>query len=331
MPKMASHAAARARHAPDRNLYRTLAYLADPEKPAPPAVQRTADCAALTELAKAHGVDAILWRKLGGGYDGPGGQDMLYRIAQAMLLERLRHEITAALASGGTRASVVKGPVFADRLYAMHGDRLFTDIDLLVEESAMGAAIGTMRELGYVRADGRQDGQRRSMEYKFTHPAHAHVLIELHGDMVHYPLLRRRASFGRRELLRAGDGDGETGGALLATAIVHATLGHKFERLAMLVDVLQAARRLPPADHRRFADTLSAMRLDLECAVCLGVTAALFEDATCADLASLFRKNLKDRIGAWLITPQAVIAAGEKSTNTSWLRRKSFRLMQYLP
>jgi hypothetical protein len=227
-------------------------------------------------------------------------------------------------------ASVVKGPVFARRLYSVRGDRLYTDIDLLVEDGAMGRAIATMGELGYAREDGLQDGLRRSMEYKFTHPKHGNVLIELHGDMVHYPMLRRRAAFGRRELLLAGDGDGEAPGALLATAIVHATLGHKLDRLIMLVDVLQAARRLPQADQGRFAETLAGLRLGLECAVCLGLTARLFGDAATAELAGRFRSGPRHRLGKLLVPPRAVIAAQDKSARASWMRRKTFRLLQYL-
>jgi hypothetical protein len=315
---------------PDRDLAGALAYLADPEKPAA-GVHGPAGREAVLALAEPHGVDAILWRKFGGGHDGPGGREMLHRIGQAMLLDRFRHDITRALAAGGVGLSVVKGPVFAERLYPVRGDRLFTDIDLMVEDGAMGKAIAVMAEFGYRRCDGPESGLRRSKEYKFTHPAHRNVLIELHGDMVHYPLLRRRAAFGRRELLRAGDGDGEAPGALLATAIVHATLGHKFERLIMLVDVLQAARRLPAADHRRFADTLAAMRLGLECAVCLNVTAGLFEDGAARELAGRFRSGLRSRAGRLLVTPRSVIAVKEKSPRASWLRRKAFRLLQYLP
>jgi hypothetical protein len=315
---------------PDRDLAGALAHLADPEKPAL-GVHEPAAREALLALAEPHGVDAILWRKFGGDPDGPGGREMLHRIGQTMLLDRLRRDITRALAASGAGLSVIKGPVFAERLYPVRGDRLFTDIDLMVEDGAMGKAIAAMGELGYRRGDGIESGPRRSKEYKFTHPGHRDVLIELHGDMVHYPLLRHRAAFGRRELLRAGDGDGEAPGALLATAIVHATLGHKFERLIMLVDVLQATRRLPAADHRRFAETLASMRLGLECAVCLNVAARLFEDDAAAELAGRFRSGLRSRAGGLLVTPRSVIAVKGKSPRASWLRRKTFRLLQYLP
>lgn len=307
----------------------TLAYLADPEKPGLD-VEDAALRHGLLELARAHGVDTIVQRKLGGDYAAAGDQEMLYRIGQAMLLNRLRHEIEGAFAASAVPASVVKGPVFAGKLYRVQGDRLYTDIDVMVGQDAIGRANAVMKELGYVRGDGG-DGIRGNMEYKFGHPQHRNVLIELHGDMVHYPLLRRRAPFGRRELLRAGDGDSEAPAALLATAIVHATLGHKFERLSMLVDVLQAARHLPQADYRRFADTLSAMRLALECAVSLGVAARIFGDPAATELSKLFHGGVKGHAGTLLVTRRAVIGAQEKPAHASWLRRKSFRMIQYMP
>jgi hypothetical protein len=315
---------------PERYFVRALAHLADPGKPATDSYA-PAEREALLALGRPHGVDAILWRKFGGDHEGPAGEVMLHRLGQAMLLDLLRRDIADAFAAGGVEASVVKGPVFAERLYPVGGDRLFTDIDLMVEEGAMGGAIAAMGRLGYRREDGLQDGVRRSMEYKFMHPGHRHVLIELHGDMVHYPLLRRRARFGRRELLLAGAGDSAAPGALLATAIVHVTLGHKFERLMMLVDVLQAVRHLPPADFARFVDTLATMRLGLECTVCLGVTARLFEDDAAAELASRFRAGLKGRLGGVLVSPQTIVAAQGDAPRASWMRRKTFRLLQYLP
>lgn len=149
--------------------------------------------------------------------------------------------------------------------------------------------------------------------------------------MVHYPLLRRRARFGRRELLRAGDGNGEDAGALLATAIVHATLGHKFERLGMLVDVLQAVRKLPRGRHPSFRATMTALGLGLECAVCLGIVARGFGEPAARELAGGFRPGWKGGLGALLVTPPVVVATQMKPAQATWLRRKAFRMVQYLP
>lgn len=307
-----------------------LARLADPETPAPTTPE--ADRGALLELARPHGVENILWRKFGADVDAPGGAGTLHRIGQTMLLDRHRRDISAAFEANGVSACAVKGPVFAERLYQIRSDRLFSDIDLLVEPDSTGEAIATMESLGYVRQGKVWDNSRRDMEYKFQHPQHPTVLVELHGDLVHYPQLRRRASFGLRALLAAGDGDGEAPAALLATAIVHATLGHKLDRLVMLVDVLQAVRNLPPDDLGRTVSILTRLRLDLECAVCLTVVARLFGDEAAAEFAVRFPSGMRRRFGRQFVTPDAVVhAQGHAYRLRSWCRRKAFRLLQCLP
>lgn len=305
-----------------------LARLADPDAPAPAMPEP--DRKTLLEQARPHGVENILWRKFGADIDAPGGAETLHRVGQAMLLEGLGHDISTAFAAKGVPACIVKGPVFAERLYAVRGDRLFSDIDMLVDPTSMDEAIAVMKELGYVRESKAWDNARRDMEYKFEHPQHPTALIELHSNLVHYPLLRRRASFGLRELLVAGDDDGEAPAALLATAVVHATLGHKLDRLQMLVDVLQAVRHLPQRDYGRAAAVLARLRLGLECAVCLSVVAQLFGDERAAELASRFHRGPRGRLGTMLVSP-ATVVDGRSRNGRSWGRRKAFRLLQYLP
>jgi len=316
-------------HAPGE-LTVLLARLADPDAPAP--VIRETERAALLALAQPHGVENILWRKFGADIDAPGGAETLNRVGQAMLLEGLRHEISAALTASGVPACVVKGPVFSERLYRIRSDRLFSDIDLLVDPARMDEALGVLAGLGYVLPEKLWDNSRRDMEYKFQHPQHPTVLIELHGDLVHYPLLRRRASFGLDALLAAGDGDGTAPAALLATAIVHATMGHKLDRLVMLVDVLQAVRHLPSEDVDRTIAVLTRLRLELECAVCLSAVARLFGDGAAAGLAARFRPGMRARLGRLLVSPKTIVhAQGDGYRLRSWCRRKTFRLLQRLP
>ena len=189
-----------------------------------------------------------------------------------------------------------------------------------------------MEEIGYNRPTKAWDNSDRDMEYKFTHPQHPIVLIELHGNLVHYPSLRRRTSFGLSELLEAGEGDGEAPIALLATAIVHASLGHKFDKLQILVDVLQAARQLKTDDYDKAANILITLRLGLECAVCLSVVGELFDDETARALAMHFRSGALVKVGRSLITPDSIVQAPSNTKlSSSWRRRKTFRLLQYLP
>ena len=314
----------------DRDICIQLARLSDPQADAPAILP--AHRQQLLELARPHGVENILWRKFNASIEGPEGTATLHRLGQVMLLEQLRHEISEAFSAKGVVACVVKGPVFARRLYPVRSDRLFSDIDWLVHPASMARAISAMERLGYRRRSKAWDNSRRDTEYKFLHPQHPSALIELHGNLVHYPLLRQRASFGLRALLEAGEGDSEAPAALLATAIVHATLGHKLDRLVMVVDVLQAVRNLPPEAFDRTVKVLCELRLGLECAVSLSVAALLFDDDSAAELASRFPDSLSARIGRRLVKPSAVLNAQRPDFQRwSWARRKAFRMLQRLP
>ena len=307
-----------------------LAKLADPEAPAIDVPEQELN--ALLALANLHRVGNILWRKFGSNVESQEGEQTLARVGQSMLLDSLRHDIMDGFKEKGVSACIVKGPVFAQRLYTSTSDRLFTDIDLLIDPVDMPKALLTMTQLGYNRPTKAWDNSDRDMEYKFYHPDHPIVLIELHGNLVHYPLLRRRASFGLRDLLQAGEGDGEAPNALLATAIVHATLGHKIDHIQMLVDVLQATRNLPRDDYENAAAILTKMKLGLECAVCLSVVGQFFDDAAVNEFANHFKNSIRAKLGKFLITPEVVVQAqGSEIHKGSWRRRKTFRMLQYLP
>lgn len=81
-----------------------LLWLADPEKPAPgPGSLDPARSAALIELARAHGVYGIVWRKLHGGVVDV--EEVVHALGQSMLLDRLRQQIVGAFAAAGIAAS----------------------------------------------------------------------------------------------------------------------------------------------------------------------------------------------------------------------------------
>lgn len=306
-----------------------IAQLSDPEADAP--VTARPHRQQLLELARPHGVENILWRKFSASIEEPEATTTLHRLGQAMLLENLQHEISEAFDAERIAACVVKGPVFARHLYKVRSDRLFSDIDWLVDMASMDRAITVMEKLGYHRKDKIWDNSRRDKEYKFLHPRHPGALIELHGNLVHYPLLRKRAGFDLHALRMAGEGNSEAPAALLATAIVHATLGHKLDRLVMLVDVLQAVRHLPPEAYEQTVSVLCRMRLGLECAVSLSVVSQMFGDASTAELAARFPARLAARIGRRLVTPDAVVNAQRNGfQKRSWAGRKAFRLIQRL-
>ena len=285
----------------------------------------------LIGLASGHGVLPIVLRKLRRQAPAAARADMTLRIGQALLLERKAEAVCAKLRDAGVAFSIVKGPVFAQRLYEFQADRPFTDIDILISPDDLAPASNIMRDEGF-RPDRKDfwDNSHRDMEFKWTLADNRSVLFELHTNLVHYPRLRRRVSFGYEELVDAGRGDPLAPEALLCVAIVHASCGHKFHRLQMIIDVLQAGRRLPDEKIEDFIDAAKRIRLAPEAAVTLSLAGRLFQDHRIAMLANHFGNGPVSRIGRRLITPDAAIQASDPRHRGSWIRRKTFRLLQYL-
>lgn len=309
-----------------------LRRMADPE-------ERSSDPAAISgpaidqliDLAGRHGVLSIVLRKLREQAPAVARGDMILRTGQALLLERKAEAVSARLRDAGVAFAIVKGPVFARRLYEFPADRSFTDIDVLIPPAALEAAFEVMRSEGF-SLDQKEfwDNSHRDMEFKWTLPENRSVLFELHANLVHYPRLRRRTGFGYEELVNLGGGDPLAPEALLGTAIVHASCGHKFHRLQMIVDVLQAGRRLPDERIGHFVDAAKRTGLAPEAAVTLSLAGRLFEDRRIAMLADRFGDGPVIRIGRRLITPDAVIEAADPHRRGSWIRRKAFRALQYM-
>jgi hypothetical protein len=70
---------------------------------------------------------------------------------QDALLQLISARITNALAAAGVRSTVLKGPQLGEVLYGEPGRRRSSDIDLLVGQEHLGAAVDVARELGYAR------------------------------------------------------------------------------------------------------------------------------------------------------------------------------------
>ncbi|TGU42095.1 hypothetical protein EN795_35750, partial [bacterium M00.F.Ca.ET.152.01.1.1] len=73
---------------------------------------------------------------------------------QSMLLQYHGDRIMKALAAKGVPARIVKGPVFARKLYRQLADRPFTDIDILVDPASIEAANRTIAECGFKLGSG---------------------------------------------------------------------------------------------------------------------------------------------------------------------------------
>lgn len=308
-----------------------LPQLADPLRRAQEIAQpEGAALEKLYTLASGHGVLPILERKLGLRAT-EAGPDTALRVGQTLLLEQKAERVSAALREAGVRFAIVKGPTFARLLYENPADRPFTDIDLLLHPTDLDRASEVMRERGFqLEQNEVWDNSQRNMEFKWTLVQNRSVLFELHTNLVHYPRLRRRVSFGYEELLAAGQGDGEAPEALLSVAIIHASCGHKFHRLQMVVDVLQAARRLPDDRIDNFVHAAQKLRFSMEAAVSLSLAGRLFEDRRATMIAKRLGGGALSAIGCRLISPDCAIQALDPRHRGSWTRRKAFRLIQYL-
>jgi hypothetical protein len=157
----------------------------------------------------------------------------------------LRHHgerVVKALGDAGIAAAILKGPVFARRLYLEPAMRTFTDIDIIVPRQARGAAAGIMRELGFEMREHEYRTGKDYSEDSWRLAGEPRVSIELHVDLVHNPKLRRGASVTLGDVADAGGGDTEDATAILLVAAAHGAVSHQFDRLQHLVDVALAAQ-----------------------------------------------------------------------------------------
>jgi hypothetical protein len=212
----------------------------------PAEIPARRDLAALIEHADRHSVlPAVLRNLRTGGADaeglGPARRRLLDRTALTLKLRSQLAEILPAMAAEGVVPIVLKGPVFAERLYGEPALRPFTDLDLLVDRPAWTAAERAMRSLGYRP---RHQAGRKHVEaygeetYRRDDDATAGA-VELHWNLVNSPSLRAGLSVTYDDL---GGAAGPSPAALLLIAAVHGAAGHQFDRLGLLWDVALAVR-----------------------------------------------------------------------------------------
>lgn len=331
------------RHAPLSECEQVLfAGLADPEKEADAGDWTSErDALRMLNVARLHGVLPIVWRKfrtlqldLGDTFhqEMKSAADRVALMAgQSLMLRHHSRNIAAAFADAGIPVAIVKGPVFAERIYKIPADRPFTDIDLLTSTENLAKANATLPSLGFVALTKQVwDKSESNQEYKWGRSDNPNILIELHGNLVHYASFRRLLSYSYEDLLLAGDGDPNAPAALLMTAVIHAACGHKFHRLQFAVDILQAARALPDADQPMLERAARKIGAELELAVSLNLAGRLFGDRRALDLGQRFSPGLAGGLSKRLISPEAIHNAMSTSGRGSHARRKAFRGLQLL-
>lgn len=314
---------------------RLLIALADPQSAkAPPSL--TAERAILLlSQAERHGVLPAVLRKLRPGLGSVEllpireGFAMRYSagVAFNMQLRAQGKRLVTALRAAGQPALLIKGQDFADNLYPDPLLRPTTDIDLIVPVESLAGIEAVVAASGFeLMADQRDDEQ---LERKWIHSVHRQLMVEIQGNLVHAPGLRAKLSLGFAELCPGGDpAEAARPSARLAIAGVHAASSHHFEKLRLVVDVLQAARHLQGAAEEAALDDLvrrSGTRLALVAA--LDLAARLYDDARCRELAQALSPARFRTAARLLITADVVMAmeTGERALQ-SW-RRSLFRAL----
>jgi hypothetical protein len=262
-----------------------LVALADPEREA--VAVTAAQAVEVIEAARAHGVLPIVLRKVGALLPEAMRAELQKEAAERIGLMLHLRAIGAKVAervAGGMPAIVVKGPDLADNVYPVRGDRTFSDLDVLALPEAYPALAELMGELGYrLYLRPRLDHTESNQEQKWIHPGIPSVLVEVHGNLVHYAALRQRVSFGYPEVMRCGERSLAL--ARFFTCVFHATLGHKLHELRLLVDILQTFRRLDADDRAALPTMARELGISLETALCLRLAGELFALDTAAEMA----------------------------------------------
>jgi Uncharacterised nucleotidyltransferase len=245
--------------------------------------------------------------------------------AKSLLLTHQGNRVVAALAAARIPATLVKGPVFARRLYADAALRSFTDIDVLVPAEMRGATHEIMAGLGFRLTE---QEARASLDYhedQWRGAGQGELLVEIQDNLVHAPSLRRM-SLTYADLVEAGRGDPESATALLIVAAVHGAIGDQFESLRLAVDVCQAARGIAgPIDIEALARVTARNGTRLAILSALDLTGRLFSELACFDLAGKLGSAGVRRFFRTILGPKAVLRAqGPSRDRDSW-RRKLLR------
>ncbi len=322
---------------------RLLCDLADPQAlPPDPAALAVLDLADFQGLCEHHGIGAVVWRKLkaagiGLAPDWQAMRDTLgreVRLATIVTLDLEAHgqRLRQGLEAGRIAHRFVKGAAFADALYPHVSDRPYTDIDLVVPHNALAQAGHVLEAMGFAMVvRPRPEKTVLYEEQKWTLAGQPHLLIEVHTDLVHMPALRRRVRFGFEQLQIANGGQEEGRSSMaghLLTAVVHATIGHKFHQLKLAVDVLQAIRRLDDADMEPAIAAAQRLDLTFELAAAAGVAARVF-DLRATEKHRFEHLARLANVPGW-INRDTVVNAHLRADVSSRVRRHVFRWQQRL-
>ncbi len=293
--------------------HRILLQLADPDADPPQGPPLpAATLGRILGMAETHGVLPTVVSRLPPAQAAALPADLRERLrgqaTTTLLLRQVAAKVLPALHAAGIPCCVVKGPLFADRLYRAPAWRPFTDLDLLLAAADMERAGAELTTLGF-RAESfalrHTDGYA---ETKWVADFGLEVLVELHWDMIGSPTLRRGRSLDLA--LLGGPEAAATPGALLLIAAIHAALGDSFTRLQPMIDLLAVVRgKAGTLDHDWLRARIAEGHLERPVALALALAAEAFDEPACIAVSRALRLPQPPARVAWLLSP-AILAAG---------------------
>jgi len=252
------------------------------------------------------------------------------RIAFCLMLRKYSERIEAAFVERDIPAVVLKGPVFADRLYPEPGLRPFADIDLLVPRGALGDAARALERCGLTADAARPEKPAGPYgERTWRIPGEVGGAVELHWNLINCPSQRCAASVEfedlQLDLARRKDGrlPQPTASSLLLIAAVHGAFSHRFDRLQLLCDVCQAARGVAGTiDVAWLARATGRTGSSTAVAAALALSAQALNEKACGELLRRLGRKTPLRFPRGVLTPRTVM---RNSSRLSALRRGLFR------
>ena len=276
---------------------------------------------------------------------GEADRRLQRRKVLSVVIARQVQELTAALTERPLAAVIVKGPDFATRLYPNATRRYFRDVDVLTRPGDLGEVDRLMRDLGYTPAPGPLLRRRPTGQEHLWWPAgRPGALVEIHGNMLDLPGLRRRVSVDLDDLDLEPPSPGAGGlprltpTSMLLLAAVHVALSHTFGRLQGLFDVCQAARGAAgPIEAHRLADMASRTGSEKVIAAALLLAREAFREPACVALLGRlekagvrWRRGALAPVGLWLMLVSPGLVARPRSP-VRRLLREALRQLWKLP
>jgi hypothetical protein len=315
-----------------RRLAAELITLSDPLGRGAPARPTPEDAELLLSQADRHGTLPAVLRRMRPVLDTEpliairGRYAALFQagVAFSMMLQSERRRILAKFQAEGVRAIPIKGQDFADHLYPDPVLRLTSDIDVIVPIQSLDAAETVAASLGFQRGPVHE---KDAMERQWFHGVHKNLMLEIQSNLVHAVSLQPVMSLGFAELCPDGDpASADRASARLAIAGVHAASSHHFERLRLVVDVLQGARGLRGASEEQALEALvrrSGTRLAIVMA--LELAGRMFDEPRCQAIADGLRPVRFGTVAGWLIDANVVMAMETQQRALQSWRRSLFR------